>query len=445
MSWRYSVAGRLLALQSLSLLLAVIVAVTWLQLSEDWPSALALGLAVGLVAAVITVRRALRPMRSLFRGLQSLIDGYRNDDFSIGLHWRGRDELGELVAAHQRLGQVLREQRLELTQRELLLDSMVQHSPVAMLLVSEGGPIVFANLAARQLIGDGRKLEGMTLQRLLPLVRSELADALQAQVDTVISLPGAAGEHEDEQFQLLLRRFRLNGRLHCLYSLRRLTPELRRQEVNTWKKVIRVMSHEMNNTLGPIRSLSRSGQELVRRQDLSKLAEVFELIGERAEHLDRFLRGYAQFAKLPTPRLERIGVSELLTRLSRQFGCAMALADGLGEASLRADRAQLEQALCNLIQNAKEAGSPMSSVELSAKAVGAGYLLRVADRGSGMSEDVMQRALMPFYSTKRSGTGLGLALVREIVEAHHGRLALRQREQGGLEVQIQLPAEPDLG
>ena len=303
---------------------------------------------------------------------------------------------------------------------------------------------MFANLAARQLISDGRKLEGMSLQRLLPQVRPELAAALQAGVDTVISLPAEAGEHDDEQFQLLLRRFRLNGRIHLLYSLRRLTPELRRQEVNTWKKVIRVMSHEMNNTLGPIRSLSRSGQELLRRQDLSKLTEVFELIGERAEHLDRFLRGYAQFAKLPTPRLERIGLGELLTGLSRQFGCALSLSDELGQASLHADRAQLEQALCNLIQNAKEAGSPIASVELSAKAAGNGYLLRVADRGSGMSEEVMRRALMPFYSTKRSGTGLGLALVREIIEAHRGRLTLRQREQGGLEVQIELPAQPDL-
>ena len=119
-------------------------------------------------------------MRSLFRGLQSLIDGYRNDDFSIGLHWRGNDELADLVAAHSRLGEVLREQRLDLTQRELLLDSMVQHSPVAMLLALESGPIVFANLAARKLVSEGRKLEGLTIAGLLPAVRPELAQAVMS-------------------------------------------------------------------------------------------------------------------------------------------------------------------------------------------------------------------------------------------------------------------------
>ncbi|MBD8525196.1 ATP-binding protein [Pseudoxanthomonas sp. CAU 1598] len=438
-------AGRLLALNALSLLLAISVGFVWFELSESRWSGLAFGLVVGLLLSTWLTRRALRPLRSLFRALQSLIDGYRNDDFSVGLHWQGNDELADLVAAHTRLGHTLREQRLELAQRELLLDSMVQHSPVAMLLAVQDGPVVFANLAARRLISDGRKLEGQALQRLLPRVRAELAEALQAGVDTLISLPGAGGEHEDEQFQLLIRQFRLNGRIHLLYSLRRLTPELRRQEVNTWKKVIRVMSHEMNNTLGPIRSVARSGQELLRRQDYARLNEVLDLIGERAEHLDRFLRGYAQFAKLPLPRLGWVRLEDLLEPLSNQFGCHLRLDAEARDAQVQIDQVQLEQALSNLIKNATEAGSPLDQVELGASAATHCWRIWVVDRGSGMGEEVMQRALMPFYSTKRSGTGLGLALVREIVEAHRGKLQLRQREGGGLEVEIELPRDPDAG
>lgn len=439
MRWRTSIAGRTLSLQAVALVAAVSLGIAWAELADDALSGAAVGIGLGLLLSLWSVRSALRPMRLLFRGLSSLIDGYRNQDFSIGLHWRGNDELSDLVDAHARLGAVLREQRLDLTQRELLLDSMVQHSPVAMILALDHGPIVFANLAARQLVSEGRKLEGKSLEHLLPAVRPELARALQDGVDALISLPGQGGEHEDEQFQLLIRQFRLNGRNHLLYSLRRLTPELRRQEVNTWKKVIRVMSHEMNNTLGPIRSVARSGQELLRRQQYERLSDVLELIDERAEHLDRFLRGYAQFAKLPIPRLESVELAQLLAPLSSQFGCVLELAPELADLPLQLDRAQFEQALSNLVKNSIEAGSPADQVQVSASVEAHGLRLRIADRGAGMSEEVMQRALMPFYSTKRSGTGLGLALVREIVEAHQGKLQLRPRQGGGLEVEIELP------
>jgi len=119
----------------------------------------ALALLVGLPAGLWLVRRQFGPMLSLFRALAGTVSSYRDGDFSFSLAWPRRDELGELVDAHNELGDVLREQRLGLVQRELLLDTMVQNTPVAMLLVAEGGPIVYANLAARQLLNQGRKLE----------------------------------------------------------------------------------------------------------------------------------------------------------------------------------------------------------------------------------------------------------------------------------------------
>src|SRR6185503_15544086 len=151
-----------------------------------------------------------------------------------------------------------------------------------------------------------------------------------------------------------------NGRSHELLLVRHLTAELRRQEVRTWKKVIRVISHELNNSLGPVASLAQSGGELVRRGQVDRLEQVFSTIEERANHLDAFIRGYAQFAKLPAPRIEDVSWAEFLVRLASQveFALESPPPDGTG----RFDPGQLEQALLNLVKNAHESGSPPENI-----------------------------------------------------------------------------------
>jgi signal transduction histidine kinase len=241
----------------------------------------------------------------------------------------------------------------------------------------------------------------------------------------------------DETFHLSQRAFRLQGRPHRLHSFRRMTRELSRQEVATWKRVIRVISHELNNSLAPISSLAHSGAELARRGDVDRLPSVFATIGERARHLHGFIAGYASFAKLPTPRPVAVEWAAFLEGLS--LHCRYRLASAVPERPGWFDAAQVEQVLINLIKNAHEAGGPDDEVTLSIHDVGAEMRVEVADRGPGMSETVLAQALLPFYSTKRSGTGLGLALAREIAEAHGGRVLLANREGGGLRVTLLLP------
>jgi nitrogen fixation/metabolism regulation signal transduction histidine kinase len=194
-----------------------------------------------------------------------------------------------------------------------------------MLLVAElaNAPrtIVYANLAARQLLSSGRKLEGHALHEVLEQAAPALIEALGRGGDGLFT----AGEGESEEvYHLARRQFSLNGRRHELLLLRQLTTELRRQEVQTWKKVIRVISHELNNSLAPLASLAHSGAELVRRGQTERLPQILETIGERTRHLESFILGYARFAKLPTPRIDAVRWDALIARLAGQVAFRVA-------------------------------------------------------------------------------------------------------------------------
>lgn len=418
----------------LLLLVAVLAGVLLGQWVEGALTVLAGALAIALLFALLAIRRERAPSATHVRALSTLVAAWTDADFATSIRVPADPDLAELTRALNELGEQLRQERQRLVQRELLLDTVVQNTPTALLLSDPKDRVVYANLAARELFGLSGKAEGRALEELLERLPEELGETLRGGQDGLVTL---ARDGEDEVFHLSSRSFELHGRRHRLTLLRRLTREMARQEVSTWKKVIRVLSHELNNALGPIRSMAHTGRVYAERGDVVALNRIFETIDERARHLDAFIGGYARFAKLPAPRLDAVTWADLLRTVAE--GQTVRIVEPLPADPAWIDRAQIEQVLINLVKNAVEAGSAPEQVEIAVQDAGPQFIVQVRDRGSGMLPAVLEQALLPFYSTKRSGTGLGLALAREIAEAHGGRIRLANRPDGGLVVSLWLP------
>lgn len=396
-------------------------------------AALGAGLAVGIVAA----RRAVRPWSRLARALADGVASFRDGDFSVRLAARRDDALGDLVAVYNELGEVLAAERGALRRRELLLHGALEASPAAVLLVGGEDRLIYANRAARVLFAGGQRLEGHSFAELVAAAPAELAAALATEHEALATVALDEGE---ETFQISQRRFELDSRRQRLVQVRRLTAELRRQEVAGWKKAIRVVSHEVRSSLAPIRSLARSAKTLVERGDGARVAELLDDIDQSAAGLQRFIEGYGRFARLPEPRLETVALAPFLEHLSRLESFAL---DGtVPPVVLEVDPGQLQQVLVNLLRNAREAGSAVEEISIAASTDDSAATIEVRDRGCGMDAEALERALLPFHSTKPEGAGLGLALCREILEAHGGALRLAPRPGGGLVAACRLPLPP---
>lgn len=434
-SLHFSLEGKL-ALFGIGLVVVVAALVAALSawLGSPWLAFL-VGLAIATPLAALGARYYMRPIAQTLRAVGDGVASLSDRDFSMSISTAKEPELATLVEGYNRLGSVLREERQSLYQRELLLDTVIQATPLAMVLTNANGRVVYSNVAARQTFLGGRKLEGLAFGELLAAAPEPLRQAVASEADTLFTIEG---EDESEIYHLSQRAFLLNSQSHRLYLLKQMTRELARQEVETWKKVIRVIAHELNNSLAPISSLAHSGRQTVHRPDPSQLERIFRTIEDRAKHLHAFIDGYARFAKLPRPQPEPIAWSAFLRSLQETAPFTLG-----GEPPTRPgvfDPAQIEQVIINLVKNAKEAGAPPDSIELRVNEHAAGWRLQLLDRGAGMSEEVLRNALLPFYSTKSSGAGLGLTLCREVIEAHGGRISLANRPGGGLAATLWIPA-----
>ncbi|MCO7206642.1 ATP-binding protein [Pseudoalteromonas sp. B5MOD-1] len=426
-SFRYKIITLCIAASALPLVLVCYFA--GISLLYSLLALLACTLISGFFAAQLSAP-LIDGMNSLETGLLNFKDG----ELATLLAYDGSDELGDLCRLYNQTAKQLRQEKQWIYQRELMLDKVLQSSPQAVLLTNDQGFIVYSNHSARSLLDAKSALEGTKLENLLDSSCEQLTRAIHKGVDGLFTLDKA--DQESQTWHMATGRLLLNNQFHQLYVFKQLTRELSRQEVEVWKKVIRIISHELNNSLGPMSSMLHSAQLLTKEVDEPRLKRVFTTIEERIKHLNEFVQGYGKFAKLPTPQLSTINWPTLIEQLKSQWQVKVSLDERV---TTDADHTQLEQLLINLLKNAYESGSNPEDVSLTVQQEASGTHITVSDKGKGMSEAVMANALIPFYSTKATGSGLGLALCREIVEAHHGQISLHNREQGGLSVHVLLP------
>ncbi|GAA5130050.1 sensor histidine kinase [Thalassotalea piscium] len=384
--------------------------------------------------AVSLINYFFTPLSKKLKALEAGLLNFKDNDFSNTLNLDGKDEISQIGKLYNDVAVKLRTEKQHIYQRELLLDKVIESSPIVMFLVDDDDFFVYSNRATRHFLYQGKPLEGNKFSVLKKQWPDALKEALAQHLDGLFTI-----EHDsiEDTWHLSRGEFLLNNKKHHLFLLKQMTRELNRQEVAVWKKVIRVISHELNNSLAPISSVTHSGNLIASKLANDKLVLIFETIRERIEHLNHFILGYARFAKLPSPLIENVGLDTFIEKLATQF--SFELETKVPSQTLLIDSSQIEQVFINLLKNAEESGSDKSDITMAFQLLENSVKITIQDRGTGMSEHVLKNALIPFYSTKQTGTGLGLALCREIIEAHHGRISLYNRIEGGLAVVLELP------
>ncbi len=418
--------------------LAVTAAISVIIARSESPLSIALFAAVSISVLLgagcfrVLVAPKLRALDRLCTGLGDLKAGK-----TIALGDRDKRALGDLGERFDALGSTLAAEKGDAFRRKLL-EAIGGWAPVAILLYADSGAIVYVNSEARELFFEGRSPEGGNFLHMLQAAPEPLRAALLSNTDALFTLEAGC---ERESYNLAKRYFDVEGESYTLVIVKHMTRELYRREADVYKRVIRVISHEFNNSLAPIISLIHSAKLIAERPEhLPKLAKVLDTIEERATHLNTFLEGYASFARLPRPRPQLVAWPAFLDGIRALWPSVE-----VGSPPPRPgyfDAAQMQQVLINLLKNADEAKKDDSKVLLSAESTSdGGTMFRVIDRGCGMTGDVLKNALEPFFSTKERGSGVGLALCREIVEAHNGTLKIEPGTGGGTVVSCWIPGQ----
>ena len=387
-------------------------------------------LGVAAVVSGIAVWSLLRSSSRRLRTVTSVLAAYREGDFSIRARPKASDPgLNEVVEELNSLGETLREQRLGEMEAWALLRKLVAEVDVIILACNSQGRLRLANGAAARLLGlPVAKLVGSSTAEIG--LDELLSGTVPRTVEGHAALPGGPWE---------LRRgsFRLSGEAHTLLVISDVSHALRQRERDAWRRLVRVIGHEINNSLTPIQSISRSIVTTLSERDHDPEWEQdarsgLEVIQRRSESLSRFMQAYSQLARLPEPRRCEVSVPqwvEQVTSLEQRLRVVVVAGPGL---RIQADGDQLEQLLINLVKNAAEASLEQGASTVTVRWTQRGSWLEVTveDEGAGIAN--AGNLFVPFFTTKPKGTGIGLALARQIAEAHGGTLALENRfaEQG---------------
>jgi nitrogen fixation/metabolism regulation signal transduction histidine kinase len=434
---RLSYEGKITWLSFVAAAPAMIVALALLWFGDHTPKVqwtLTI-LIVGCMASLVwsTREHAVRPLQTL----SNLLAALREGDYSIRA--RGAREgtaLGEVLIEVNSLGETLRQQRLGAFEATALLRTIMSEIDVAIFTFDPERRLRLINRA-------GETLLGRPMDKLLGKTARELGlDACFSGDDgepLALTFPGGSG-----RWGIGRSTFREQGLPHDLLVLTDLSRTLREEERRAWQRLVRVLGHEMNNSLAPIKSLAASLESLLQREPLpadwkEDASSGLNSIASRADSLSRFLQAYTRLTKLPPPQKQNIDLPSLIQRVVDLEPRLKIQVRSGPNTIIRADAAQVEQVLINLLHNAVDAALEVhGNVALRWREKGNCVEIIVEDEGPGIMNPA--NLFVPFFTTKPEGSGIGLPLSRQIAEAHDGTLVLTNREdRQGAQALLRLP------
>ncbi len=373
-----------------------------------------------------------------FRTLSNLLEGMAHGDYSLrGRRYGADDSLGQLVGQINGLAETLLEQSSTAHESQHLVRKVIQNIDVAIIAVDENEHIALLNPAAEKLLN-------VELSQVLHQPLDHIAQRLlTANTEQVVELSFAKGKRK---FKVVRDQYRENGQQHELFFVTDVNVLLRAHELQAWQNLVRVLSHEINNSLAPIASLANTLQTISNKQELNvnfsqNLSESLDIIAERAESLKTFINSYRQLTHLPEPKKVEINLQALLDKIIPLFNQREIVVDCHRQLLVYVDPVQFEQVLINLLKNADEAMVDRSKSILITVETGADLIvIKIIDHGIGLKNT--DNLFTPFYTTKKQGSGIGLVLCRQIIEAHLGDLSLENSSaHQGCIVRIKLPTE----
>ncbi len=401
-----------------------------------WTMGLVLGGSwLGFAAAVR--ERVASPLRTI----ANLLEAMREGDYSIRARGgTGDDALSDVMQQVNAMGSTLRAQRLGAMEATTLLRKVMEEIDVAIFAFDEARRLKLLNRAAERLLA-------LPAERAidLPAAELELNTFLDGEESTTVqrAFPGGFG-----RWGIARTSFREGGLPHQLLVITDLTRPLREEELQAWQRIVRVLGHELNNSLTPIKSIAGSLETILKKDPLPEdwhedMTRGLNIIGGRAESLARFLGAYAKLARLPRPTLAPVRVADWLQRGARLETRVPITIEGGPDLALQADRDQLEQVLINLLRNAADANDTDGGrIVIRWRFERWQLIVEILDDGPGLAATA--NLFVPFFTTKPGGSGIGLVLCRQIVEAHGGSLALTNRQGSrGCIARLQLPCPPN--